>query len=311
MLYYGASIIGTSHVKKGGVCQDSSKAQKLSNGWVVAAVADGVGSAKHSEIASKIAVDTVTQICCYLINKHTKTAELKAIILDAYRAAEDAIEDFAEKQNDSITEYDTTLSMVVYDGEKIVYGHSGDGGIVGLTNDGKYIKITTPQKAEDNVCVIPLRAGEGAWVIDECQERLASVLLATDGVYDTFFPYLLKGQQVEVYVPLIRYFMDNNWLKVTEKNLSEIDASRRDFLQSEAYSSVTDDKTVMVVLNPKMMPAFQDEEYYAEPDWNKLQLEWNRKAYPHLYAKKGEDGNCEQSAPESDGTESIVTTEEE
>ncbi len=311
MLYYGASIIGTSHVKKGSVCQDSSKAQRLSNGWVVAAVADGVGSAKHSEIASKIAVDTVTQICCDRINKHTKIAELKTIILDAYRIAEKSIEEFAEKQNDSITEYDTTLSMVVYDGEKVVYGHSGDGGIVGLTTDGKYIRITTPQKAEDNVCVIPLRAGESSWVIDECHERLASVLLATDGVYDTFFPYLLKGQQVEVYVPLIRYFMDNNWLKATENNLSEIDESRREFLQSDAYSSVTDDKTVMVVLNPKIMPAFQDEEYYAEPDWNKLQLEWNRKAYPHLYAKDDVKTDGEQSSSENDGTESMSSTEEE
>lgn len=311
MLYYGASIIGTSHVKKGSVCQDSSKAQKLSNGWVVAAVADGVGSAKHSEIASKIAVDTVTQICCDRIDKHTKITELKTIILDAYRVAEKTIEEFAEKQNDSITEYDTTLSMVIYDGEKIVYGHSGDGGIVGLTTDGKYIKITTPQKAEDNVCVIPLRAGESAWVIDECHERLASVLLATDGVYDTFFPYLLKGQQVEIYVPLIRYFMDNNWLKATEKNLAEIDASRREFLQSDAYSSVTDDKTVMVVVNPKIMPAFQDEEYYAEPDWNKLQLEWNKKAYPHLYAKDDTETDGEQLTPEINGTESGVTTEEE
>ena len=283
MLYYGMSLIGSSHIKKGSVCQDSSKAQKLINGWIVAAVADGVGSAKYSDIASKIAVDTVIQICNNRINKHTKMDELKSIILDAYKTAEKSIEDYAENQNDTITEYDTTLSIVVFDGQKIVYGHSGDGGIVGLTNDGKYIKITSPQKAEDNVCVIPLRAGESSWVIDECNEKLASVLLATDGVYDTFFPYLLKGQQVEIYVPLVRYFMDNNCLMANENNISEIEDRIKEYLQSDAYSSVTDDKTVMVVINPKIMPTFQDEQYYAEPDWNKLQLEWNKKAYPHLY----------------------------
>lgn len=294
MLYYGMSLIGSSHIKKGSICQDASKAQKLINGWVVAAVADGVGSAKHSDIASKIAVDTVIQICNDRISKHTKMDELKSIILDAYKAAEKSIEDYVENQKDTITEYDTTLSMVVFDGQKIVYGHSGDGGIVGLTNDGKYIKITSPQKAEDNVCVIPLRAGENSWVIDECNEKLASVLLATDGVYDTFFPYLLKGQQVEIYVPLVRYFMDNNCLMANENNISEIENRIKEYLQSDAYGSVTDDKTVMVVINPKIMPTFQDEQYYAEPDWNKLQLEWNKKAYPHLYKDLDDEAKSEQ-----------------
>ena len=283
LLFYGASLIGSSHIKKGSVCQDSNKAFRLSNGWLVAAVADGVGSAKHSEIASKLAVDTVVEICNDRINKHTKFSELQSIILDAYKDAEKRIEDYADQQGDSITEYDTTLSMVIYDGEKIAYGHSGDGGIVGLSVNGEYLKITNPQKAEDNICVIPLRAGEQHWVIGACEERLASVLLATDGIYDTFFPYLLRGQEVEVYVPLIRFFMDNNCMEINDENLADIEKSRIEFLQSPAYSSVTDDKTVLVVFNQKIMPSIKEESYYAEPNWEKLQLEWNKKAYPHLY----------------------------
>ena len=285
LLFYGASLIGSSHIKKGSVCQDSNKARCLSNGWLVAAVADGVGSAKHSEIASKLAVDTVVEFCDDRINKHTKFSELKSIILDAFKEAEKRIEDFADQQGDAITEYDTTLSMIIFDGEKIAYGHSGDGGIVGLSINGEYIKITKPQKAEDNICVIPLRAGEQNWVIDDCEEHLASVLLATDGVYDTFFPYLLRGQNVEVYVSLIRFFMDNNCIEINDENLSEIEKSRMEFLQSDAYSSVTDDKTVLVAFNPKIMPALKEESYYAEPNWDGLQLEWNKKAYPHLYKK--------------------------
>ena len=119
LLFYGTSLIGSSHVKLGSVCQDANKVIRLSNGWIVAAVADGVGSAKHSDIASKMAVDTVAEICNIRIDKQSKLSELRNVILEAYREAERRIEDYADKKGDSITEYDTTLSMVVYDGENI------------------------------------------------------------------------------------------------------------------------------------------------------------------------------------------------
>lgn len=283
MLYYGTSLIGSSHIAKGSVCQDSHKALILPNGWIVASVADGVGSAKHSEIASRIAVETVTEVCAKLISNDTRISECKPIIFEAYKAANKRISDFAYEKEDSITEYDTTLSTIIYDGKSFAYGHSGDGGIVGLLLDGKYQRITYPQKAEDGVCVIPLRAGENSWEIGIVDGEFASLLLATDGVYDTFFPYLLRGQENEIYIPLIRYFMDNNWLNASEDNIDEISKSREDFLNSNAYASVTDDKTVLVVINPNIKPKFQADKYYAEPDWNKLQMEWNKKAYPHLY----------------------------
>lgn len=283
MLFYGTSLIGTSHIKKGTVCQDSHKAILLRNGWAIGCVADGVGSAKHSEIASKMAVDIVIDFCNEKIDKHFEFNNCLTILKDAYELANNSISKYVEENKDNVADYDTTLSVVIFNGEKIAYGHSGDGGIVGLLMDGKYERITHPQKAEDGVCVIPLRAGKESWQFGICDNDYSSVLLATDGVYDTFFPYLLKGQANEVYVPLIQFFMDNNFFKVSKKNVDELLKSKEEFLNSESYSSVTDDKTVLVIFNEKKKSEFQDEDYYKEPDWNVLQLEWNKKAYPHLY----------------------------
>ncbi len=280
------SLTGTSHIKKGTVCQDSHKAAKLSNGWVVAAVADGVGSAKHSEIASALAVQTVVEVCTEKITSETKLEDVKPILLEAYTKAEERIEIYADEHGDPITDYDTTLSSVVYDGAKLVYGHSGDGGIIGLATDGKYVRITRPQKAEDNVCVIPLRAGAAAWEIKDAEGPFASVLLATDGIYDTFFPYLLKGQETEVYVPLVRYFLDNTIMGGSEKNIQELQDNRIAFVNSPTYASVEDDKTVLVVINEKVKPGVQEDAYYAEPDWARLEELWRRRAYPHLYEAK-------------------------
>lgn len=290
VVYYGESIIGTSHLSRGIVCQDSSRIEMLENGWCIAAVADGVGSAKHSDIASKIAVETVIELAANEMKQDNNTfEEIEQIFSKAYELAEKRIVDKADELNKYITDFDTTLSCVAYNGETVVFGHCGDGGIIGLKNSGEYFRITQVQKADDGICVIPLRAGKKSWVFGHTDNDVASVLLATDGVYDTFFPYLLKGQPVEIYVPLIRYFMDNNYLNANIDTIEQIKKERIEFITSDDYSSVIDDKTLVVLINSIVKPFFQQESYYDEPDWEYLIEEWNKKAYPHLYAKKEQE----------------------
>ena len=139
------------------------------------------------------------------------------------------------------------------------------------------------------------------------EDKLASVLLATDGVYDIFFPYLLKGQPVEVYVPLIRYFMDNTGIHVSEYSIGDITEERRNFLNSSVCEAITDDKTLLVLINGSIIPKQKDASYYAEPNWDALQLEWNKKAYPHLYEKK-KDKNTK--ADSSNSKQEIVKKDE-
>jgi len=280
---YEYSAVGSAHLSKGETTnQDAKKIESAANGWVIAAIADGVGSCKYSDIASAIAVDISVQICLEEIKKSDNNCDLLKVIETAFSRAEREIDNHSLSKNHLITDYDTTLSLVIYDGKHITYGHSGDGGIIGLTNTGDYVKITDPQKKE-GVYVIPLREGKDSWIIDRAEGEFASVLLATDGVYDTFFPYLLKGQPIELYVPLIRYFMDNNILKFSEDVKDAVSKEREDYLNSDACASITDDKTLVVLVNGDIQPTIKDDVFYAEPDWKALQLEWDKKAYPHLY----------------------------
>ena len=312
LIAYGMSIVGTSHVGKNTPCQDSHCYELLANGWMAVAVADGVGSAKHSEVASKMACDTFIETCKTCITQETQISELKDIIKKAYAAADQQIKDHVYKIDDIITDYDTTLSTVIYDGKHIIYGHSGDGGIVVLTTSGDYIKVTQPQKADDGICVVPLRAGEAHWEFGECEADVASVLLATDGVYDNFMPYLLRGQPVELYVPLIRWFMDNNAIGITDENREQVEESRKRFLCGDSCKAITDDKTIVVAFNADIIPSLKDDSYYAEPDWAKLQDIWNRKAYPHLYknSKPEEKNMCTDSPNDStEATEDVAAEE--
>jgi hypothetical protein len=289
MIYsYSYSKAGSSHSKTG-INQDAIKIEKLDNSIIIAAVADGVGSCKYSDIASHTAVDTAVKVCIEEINatdnSEEKQCDLLKVIEKSFARAELEIDKISSAKNHSITDYDTTLSLVIYDGKHITYGHCGDGGIIGLTSEGDYIKITSPQKT-DGMFVIPLRKKD-AWAFGKRDEDFAGILLATDGVYDTFFPYLLKGQDVEIYVPLAHFFMDNDFLKVTdESSRANIENERTEYLDSEACVSITDDKTLVVLINSVITPKRKTDDYYKEPDWETLQLKWNKKAYPHLYETK-------------------------
>lgn len=282
ILVYGGSFIGSSHIKKETVCQDFSKVSFLKNNWVVVAIADGVGSAKHSDIAAKIAVETIISICnTHLIADSFDPVNIEKILVYAYTMAKLRIVTYVNENNEAIEDFDTTLDCVVYDGKNVFYGHSGDGGIIGLTLDGEYTRITTPQKGEDGNSVIPLRAGVSSWEFGHPNREFASVLLATDGIYDTICPHLLKNTTTGIYIQLARYFMDNGIINADEENIKEIEKDRMDYINSDDYSVVTDDKTLFVLINPNIVPKQQNEEYYAVPDWESLKVEQKRKLYPN------------------------------
>lgn len=326
---FGISTVGKSHIKKGTCCQDSHYIKTMQNGWVIAAVADGVGSAKNSHIGSKIAVETVVEFCDECMPWDFNIISIKSMMRTAYNYAFKQILRESQQSGEPIESYDTTLSMVIYDGQRIIYGHSGDGAIFALTTFGDYVEITRPQKSADGVSVIPLRGGYTQWVIDTYEEDLSAVLLMTDGMLETLCHYLLRDHEKKTnraYIPLMTYFADPNGFDVD--NLKKIKKEIFDFVVAEEnYESARfydrlleiyrkhvpenaeeiiekirttnypislmqaeqDDKTILGLINIDLAFDDKDAVFYAEPDWNALQDAWNRKAYPHLYAEKQDD----------------------
>jgi flagellar basal body-associated protein FliL len=209
---FANSVRGTSHIKNGMPCQDSNKYVITENGWVIAAVADGVGSAVNSEIGAKIAAETAVLFCRDNLPFDQQSEHgFKRTIYTAYNAALKKIYNLSQKNNQPFESYDTTLSLVIYNGHKLHYGHSGDGGILGLTIYGEFVSITKRQKGDDKNSVVPLRFGEQTWNIDSYSgDKLASVLLATDGMLDgVFMPSQLQMPFVknQFYAPLMALFM--------------------------------------------------------------------------------------------------------
>ena len=76
MITYGYSLQGKSHIDRNTVCQDSSAAVKLKSGYYLGVVADGVGSAPHSDVGSGIAVESLDRKSTRLNSSHTDSSRM-------------------------------------------------------------------------------------------------------------------------------------------------------------------------------------------------------------------------------------------
>lgn len=303
MIYaYGVTQQGTYHVKNNIVCQDAHKIIKCSDSLVVAAVADGLGSEMYSDIASKIAVDLSTKNCAEKINDETSEEDILGIIKESFSLAQKRIEETAEQNEHELDQYDTTLSLAILRNSDLFFGHSGDSGIVALSIEGTYEKVTEQQRDEENR-VFPLYFGEEKWIFEKYQKPVASVFLATDGMLETLFPVLLREEPVKIYVALARYMMDAKSLHIEEAGEEAVEKRIGEFIESIPDAQVNDDKTVVVLVNTENEPARMPKEYYDVPDWSELKRKreekYNRAAYPSLY-KDEEQLNQEEHREKQD-----------
>jgi serine/threonine protein phosphatase PrpC len=307
MIYsYGISLPGTYHIKNDIVCQDYHKIIHIGKKMAIAAVADGLGSADYSDVGSKIAATTVTEHCYQCIISAKEGINLLDIIKNVFKAAQRAVEKEAASKDHDIVHYDTTLTLAVLIYDTLYYGHSGDSGMIALTTEGRYETVTKQQRDEEGR-VFPLFY-EDKWEFGQFNKKVSSVLLATDGMLETFFPLYIKNAPVNIHVSLMQFFMDNRNLRINKTGSETVQANVSEFMENIPDETVNDDKTVAVLINTAVKTKLQPKEYYIEPDWIKLKQEhdeaWKRAAYPGLY--KNEKSNLQS---EEEAVDPAVTLE--
>lgn len=193
------SLRGLSHVRGKIPLQDYSKVFELGNDWLVAVIADGVGSEPYSDVGSKTAVDAFER---FLISNCGFFKDEKSI-LDLLKAAcinsVGKMNNQAKKLGHELRELSTTLHAAILTPYSLYYAHAGDGGIIAMLSDGEIVPVTSPHKAGDfNEYVVPLTHGPKNWEFGVLNRDIQSVLLCTDGVYDKLCNRLYKKFGYEV-----------------------------------------------------------------------------------------------------------------
>lgn len=273
------SSIGRSHEIKGIKCQDNCY-YKVKESIIVAAIADGLSSSKHSDIASRIAVKTSVDYCIKHINHKDKEDKILGIIKKSFEQSLYQIE--LEAGEDDLNFYDTTVTIAVLKDEYLYYGQIGDSGIIALLQNGKFERITDTQNGVGvgkDKPVFPLAATD-KWVFKRYENKISSLYLATDGVLKHLQPPLLEG---------CPHVLNHKYLSWIYNNLlkSETDSSlwiKEEIENLEPENVDFDDKTLVVILDKKCLKRIQNPEYYNYPSTELLEKILKRnetKLYPY------------------------------
>lgn len=179
-------------VKQVAIWKDGGKRDRLLPGkeYVVAAVADGLGSEAHSDIGAHAAVNTAVSTMCELIGTWCATGDsalaisMPRFLEQAMIKANNAVVKKAASMELPASEFDATLAIAVYDGDQLFYGSAGDSGVIAKTDAG-FELLTRPSRVGE-AGTYPLYCRE-KWEISACG-HVRGFLLATDGVLELLVP---------------------------------------------------------------------------------------------------------------------------
>lgn len=148
-----ASACGTSHKRMGLFCQDAHCWKLVQEYILVAAVADGAGSAPFADIGASIASQTAVEtIRSQLDNLPLANEDMgyHSLLTDGIRKARAAVEIEAKSRGVEARDLATTLILLIAAPEVIaaVQVQVGDGAVVAGDRADNIVPITRPQFGE-------------------------------------------------------------------------------------------------------------------------------------------------------------------
>ena len=153
----GASVKGNGHIQSNMPCQDNNMFESLSNGWGIAIVSDGAGSAAHSDLGSKIVASRGIFHFKKLI-ENEGWIEKRMLPTDvewlqkSYAVLKDIRTDVmmvAQKNNTDIKALSATCLVVIYSPFGLLTVHVGDGRMGYKTLADEWKPMMTPHKGEE------------------------------------------------------------------------------------------------------------------------------------------------------------------
>ncbi|MEH2401715.1 PP2C family serine/threonine-protein phosphatase [Nostoc sp.] len=249
------SEIGTSHQKQGIGCQDYGNYRSFDD-VIVGAVADGAGSAKYSDIGSRLAVETVLKCFCDINESPERQEEIEQAFSQPL-SKEEAHKVFAKIVNQVITELQKqahegdysindlacTLLVFVATPDWVAAMQIGDGFIVRRSQESEYQLLFQPDKGEfaNETTFITSTNAVKNMQVEVISEKQEFICASTDGLEKVAIRLSDWKPFLPFFKPLEEYLHESVNLK-EDKYLME-------FLNSERLNSRTDDdKTLLLCL---------------------------------------------------------------
>lgn len=298
--YFCYSLQGSSHKKSGMPCQDRCYSKYVkSGGYLITAIADGVGSCVLSDLGAHVAVHTSVDFLADQLSKLPKkdftVAQIGQLLRKTMQTTYDAVEKTAEDAQQLLFSLQSTLTVAVYDGNDLYFAHAGDDGIVALNTDGCLQLATVRHKGEEASSVYPLQS-VGTWQYGMFKNTAAFVM-ATDGVLDSFVSTAYENNRI--YYPFIQRAFSAKITSAMETRAicHEMYAHMQ---EAEFRRVVTDDLTIAVVTNQKRVHTCLPD--FDQDQWDAQTQRYQEARYQALYGKN-QDSNSPGDASAVDEPE--------
>lgn len=266
----GQSVMGTSHERRSQPCQDAW-AWKEINGdplgdqagnHLCVAVADGAGSATHSDLGAKVAVATAVEQIAQRIaeisskskskSESHKNLELegwRSPLLDVLENVQTALNLTAQQQDITPRDLACTLLIMLWTPLGIATLQVGDGAIVGRDQTGQMVALTQPHQGEyanQTIFVVEDAAADNAQFVTWpfSSEPLSHVALFSDGLQRLALE-LPSGKPFSPFFDPLFGFLDQ--VKQTSMQ-GDAGETLEKFLRSPRVTARTDDDLTLVLI---------------------------------------------------------------
>lgn len=245
------SVTGTRHQASNQECQDFTcflLMPKLAPDTIVAAVADGLGSAELGGHGAQLAAETaVTQASGLLWDdgdRPPKPERLESILNSSVLEARMTLEDNGKQLKTPLQSLSTTLLITIHTGGVIATAQVGDGACVISTEEGEYRTLAKPQRGEyanETTALTSRRALQQCQInIIRPKRPVRELALTTDGLLNLS----LDMSNMEPHPPFFNNL--STWLR--ENNASEHPNLRlQKILASDLIARRTDDDVSLLL----------------------------------------------------------------
>jgi serine/threonine protein phosphatase PrpC len=240
------SVRGSSHEKTGAVCQDSHWEAVAPDGALLAAIADGAGSASRSEVGAHVAahaaIDALQRWREGAEDWPTADTEWTTVMTASLQAARDAVEREAEACGLAARDLASTLIVVLATSDLVVVAQVGDGAAVVEDESGSVLALTAPQSGEylnETTFIVSPGAIEQAQIA--VWRGSARFLAAfSDGMQMLALRMSDGTPHAPFFAPLFRFLAEQD-------DMDEARAQLRSFLESPRISQRADDDLTLLL----------------------------------------------------------------
>lgn len=246
-----ARATGTSHIRSNLPCQDRCVGVALPDGVMIAALADGAGSAQFADEGAEIAINEVVASLSAIT--FDPTTDFAQVIKTAATGARDAVQRRADELNANPREFASTLLAIVSTPHGGGAAQIGDGVIVVNQGDADWCWVFWPQRGEyANTTRFLTDPDALDWLqTDSFPEELSDLALTSDGLESLVIHYASRSVHAPFFAGMFDPLVKADGIGRQEA----LSAALEDFLGSHVISDRTDDDVSLVLATRRPSPA--------------------------------------------------------